>query len=247
MPTNKIRRIIFLACLICTVVAASSLAWVYITYTQIQQLQQPYPASKYLDLLQRLKNQGYSFVGPQQLSQYSFGSDYLIKPVNSSSKIAILVHDVDFDYKGASTLAEVERAFGVRSIFFVRVDADYFTQSISYFQSLEQKGWAIGIHYDSLSRSNGNQTLAINLFTAQLIYARTFFHVDYSRSHGDNYNLNVWNEWLYGNYTQTWSQLHLTDLTNIAGASYIADTNKVWSEPTQLKNIVLVNLHVDYW
>ena len=198
----------------------------------------PFPESKYMNLLTQLKNQGYTFITVNQLNASLAANPY--------GKYAILRHDVDFSFSGAKNLVAVEEKFGVKSTFFLRPDAYYYTQSISYFKGLQRQGWEIGFHYDCLSRSGGNKTLATTLFESQLTYMRFFFNISSTVAHGDTeYNIHILNEKLYNE--TVWSSNHVSDLYTLQNYSYIADTNHIWQQPSTLKNLVLVNLHADWW
>ena len=174
--------------------------------------------SKYDDLLHRLAVGNYSFV---------------------------LVHDCDYRIDGLKTLLAVERIYNVKSTCYVRPDAEYFTGSLAYLQKVEREGWSIGFHYDCLSRTNGNMTLALQLFHAQLTFLRSFFNVTSTRYHGDIYNLSIGNRALYNE--EEWREMGLTEVSNIPNWSYITDVNGTWYEEPILKHNVLVNLHSDWW
>lgn len=195
----------------------------------------PYPAARYRNLLERLIADGYVFILPRH-----YGC------VNSS-KLAIIVHDVDFSVSGVAVFISIESEMHIKSGFYIRPDADYFTQNVEYFQALEQQGWEIGFHYDCLSRSSGDLSQASRLFEAQLVYLRTFFNISTTRYHGDSYNLNIVNRDLYVLNQNIWRQNGLKEISNLEGWSYISDTNHQWSQPEKLGNFVLINLHSDWW
>jgi len=187
-----------------------------------------------IDLFQRLQNEGYKFVLPKQYN----GSNGL--------KIAILVHDTDFNMEGAKTCVEVETQFNIKSAFYLRVTAEYFTQSIEYFQGLEGEGWEIGLHYDSWSRTYPNTELGQQVFTGQVQYLRTFFTVRTTRAHGDKYNFGIDNFQYYNE--KLWTNLGLRDFSTLReNFTYIRDTNKRYVEPNPLQNLILINLHTDFW
>lgn len=188
----------------------------------------------YVNLLTRLRSEGYTFALPTS---------------NITGKTAILIHDVDFSYEGAETLASVEREFGVKSCFYLRPDAEYWTfpKSIQYFRGLECGGWQIGLHYDCLSRADGNMTFALELFKAQVEYTRKFFNIQSTSYHGDNYNLSINNYDLYEKNKLVWQTLNLTEIYSLENYSYIRDTNFNLVIPESLGDLVLVQFHADYW
>lgn len=187
--------------------------------------------NEYRNILTRLKNEGYTCRFPDE---------------NFTGKTALLIHDVDYSFSGAAVLAKVEREFGVRSVFCLRPSAGWYTQSISSFQRLEQEGFKVAIQQDCLSRSDGNATLALQLFKAQLKYMCEFFNVTVSDYHGDvEYNVEIGNFELYD--AETWRQLGLTEIYAYQNYSYIRDTDNKLIIPETLKDLVIVQLHSDWW
>lgn len=203
----------------------------YIYYTQIYLFSE----ANYENTLRGFLEHGYSFVLPFEW--------------NNKSKIVVLVHDCDANINGVKTFVKVERKLGVRSTFFLRVDAEYFTEQIAYFQQLEHEGWEIGFHYDCLSRANGNMTLALIMLKAQITYLRTFFNVTTTRYHGDIYNFSIGNDHLYQQNQQEWQQLGLREISNNMPSEwqYYADVNKAYPNIEYNKTKILLNLHSDWW
>lgn len=193
----------------------------------------PYSRSIYIGLISSLRERGYRFILPR---------DY---QVNASEKVVLLRHDVDVRIRGVSVLAEIEKQFGVRSAFYVRMDGDYFGESYPIFQQLEREGFEIGFHYDTLSRSNGDKSLATPLFIAQVAFMRSLFNISTTVAHGDSHNPHIWNEALFDG--ELWERLGLRDFTHVENATYISDSSHALSVPSEFKNVVLINLHTDYW
>lgn len=187
----------------------------------------------YRDILDQLTIEGYSFHFPNE---------------TFSGKTAILIHDVDYSFKGAKVLAEIERDYDVRSVFYLRPDADYFTASISTFQLLESEGWKIGLHYDCLSRADNDTTLALAIFKAQTAYIRSFFNVTETSYHGDaQYRVDIINLQLYVENKDVWNELGLFEVYSYQNFSYIRDTDNILVIPETLSNLVLVQLHADWY
>jgi len=199
-------------------IALSSLLIVVLGFI-VWQIPEPYPASKYEDLITRLRAQNVSF---------------------------LVVHDCDFRIDGIKTFMEVEKKMNVSAIYFLRPDSDYFTQSIPYFQSLNL---TFGFHYGCLSRAKGNVGFATQLFTSELAFMRGFLDIRFVRSHGDNYDLTINNHDLVNGtlWAQLGLTDYSNEEFVAQGYSYISDTNHVWHEPETLGDRVLVNLHSDYW
>jgi hypothetical protein len=186
----------------------------------------------YEEMLRNFIKLGYNFSLPQK---------------NYTGKIVILVHDVDFSYEGAETLVSVERQFNIKSCFYLRPDAFYFTQSIPYFQELEREGWEIGFQYDCLSRANNNTEFAMQLWSAQLTYMRAFFTIKSTDYHGDSYNLSISNYQLYEHNKVVWEEKEVFELYALQNFSYITDTDAHLIIPETFTDIVLVQLHTDWW
>jgi hypothetical protein len=193
----------------------------------------PYNPDQYSSLLTQLQHLHYRFIQPDQLN-------------TTSGKRVIVLHDVDYDIHGAKTFVAIERKLGIRSTFFLRPDADYFTQSIPYFQNLERQGWKIGYHYDVLSRSNNNYTQARLLFIAQLTLMRAFFNITMTRAHGDDYNYTTHNINFYN--ATLWHSLGLQDFSTVkAPNTWMKDTNHILIEPTITTDLVVIEFHSDWW
>jgi hypothetical protein len=167
-----------------------------------------------------------------------------------TGKIAVIVHDVDNFWSGASVLVSVEEQFGIRSTFFLRPDAIYFNASIPFFQNLTKYGWEVGFHYDCLSQKKGNQTAAVLLFEQQLVFMKQYFDVVSTKFHGDLADLSISNGWLWGNHTALWQELGLRDFSVgigvIANWTYVSDANFQWHPPQVLGEHVLIDLHADW-
>ncbi len=189
----------------------------------------PYDPGIYVDLIARLRAQGYSFDG-------------------QGSKTVVVVHDVDSDPHGIRTLVDVENRSGVRSIFYIRPDAEYMTYVINYIQYIEKQGWKIGFHYDCLSRANGNKSQATRMFIAQVSYLRSFFNITSTRAHGDSYNPSIDNLQLYRDWKIVWDDRGLTDLTELSGNySFVSDSHHDLQIPDSFQDHVLLLLHSDWW
>lgn len=196
-------------------------------------LKKPLDSKIYSDLLTKLKAQGYSFI----LSREYNGS--------TASKTVLVFHDCDFSFDGLKTLINIEETFGVRSTIFVRPNTEYFESAIPYLSDLQNQGWEIGYHYDTLSKTQ-NTTLALQVFKAQLALLRTFFNVEATRPHGDVYNLEVYNGDLYN--ATVWQRLGLREMIITEPNQYATDTDKKLSVPQTFNStLVIIAFHSDWW
>jgi hypothetical protein len=187
------------------------------------------------NIITKLQNEGYIFVLPRD---YFAGTHY--------PKTALLIHDVDFAVQGAPVFERIERSLGVKSAFYLRPDTEWYQNNLAYFQKLATQGWEIGYQYDCLSRSDGNQTLAMQLFKTQLSSMRSCFNVSTTDYHGDDYNLTIVNFDLYLSNKQDWSKLSLNEVYSLNNYSYVTDSNNVFIEPARFGELVVVQLHTDW-
>ncbi|MGQ9712805.1 MAG: hypothetical protein ACUVRC_09125 [Desulfotomaculales bacterium] len=96
----------------------------------------------------------------------------------------VLRHDVEWNFRRALAIAEVEKSLGCRSTFYFRVDTRAF--SLTAMQHLQREGFEIGYHFNTLDRCNGDFDRAIKLFEKELDRLRKAgINVDTVCSHGD--------------------------------------------------------------
>lgn len=191
--------------------------------------------SREKNIIRDLLYKGYTFILPRD---YFNGTDY------SNQKIAMLIHDADFSNTGQQKFMQIENGFGIRSAFYPRPDTEWFSQNAAAYQDAEKQGWEIGYQYDCLSRTEGNKTVAYQLFQGQLSYMRTLFNISTTDYHGDNYNISILNLDLYNE--TLWHSLGLNEVYKIQNYSYYTDTNNALITPSVLKNLVIIQLHTDW-
>jgi len=158
-----------------------------------------------------------------------------------------IVHDVDNSFLGAETLSQIEESMGVKSSFYLRATQNYFEQSMQYFQSLEKKGFEIGLHYNCLSRTN-NVTFALQLLEAQILFMRRFYDITTVRASGDVYNLSINNRDLWRYHREVYNKLGVVEAEGFQD-TYLCDTGGKWQIPEEKLwgDVLLLNFHADYW
>ena len=190
--------------------------------------------SRETKVIASLLGQGYRFVLPRDY----FNGDNL-------GKVALLLHDGDYNNNGMAKFIQVETGFGVKSCFLPRPDSEWFSAAIIDYKNVEARGWEVGYQYDCLSRVNGSVVLAAQMFRGQLSYMRALFNVSTTDYHGDYvnptvFNLNLYNETL-------WHSLGLSEIYSLKNCSYFSDTDNVLHSPgLPLKDLVMVQLHTDW-
>ena len=96
----------------------------------------------------------------------------------------ILRHDVEWNPRRALAFAELEKGFGFRSTFYFRVDTKAFNLSIM--RQLQDEGFEVGYHFNTLDRCGGDFNKAIALFERELNMLREAgIKVETVCSHGD--------------------------------------------------------------
>jgi len=173
--------------------------------------------------------------------------DNLIKKYGKEN--LILTHDCDYRIDGVQTLVEVEEANDVKSIFFLRPDAEYFARNIKYFQDLKRLGWTIGYHYSCYTKTR-DENLALKLFKAQLSYMQRFFQIKCCRAHGDClYPKDLAKE----ETNQAWwcrnkdILPYLKPYDPFLFNTYISDSGHKIKMLWQGSSPIMINFHSDWW
>lgn len=100
------------------------------------------------------------------------------------SPMVILRHDVEWDPNRALAIAHLEKSRRCRSTFYFRLDTKAF--NLNVMRQLQDKGFEIGYHFNTLDRCNGDFSKAVALFEKELRQIReSGFDVTTVCSHGD--------------------------------------------------------------
>ena len=103
---------------------------------------------------------------------------------NWEKPLLVLRHDVEWSVSRAMAIAEIEKTRGVRSTMYFRVDTKAF--DLPAMRSLQEDGFEIGYHFNTLDRCGGDFNRAIALFEKELKELREAgIKVDTVCSHGD--------------------------------------------------------------
>ena len=149
------------------------------------------------------------------------------------SAYCLLRHDVDRKPQNALKMALVEAEMGISSTYYFRNKKQSFNKDI--IQKIEKLGHEIGYHYETLSDSNGDMDLAINLFEQNLKAFRAIANIETCSMHGRPFkafdNRDIWkNE---ANHTRLIGDFKIIgevyldiDYSDIA---YINDTGRNWT------------------
>jgi len=127
----------------------------------------------YAKLLDSVLNAGYQVV---TIREYLQGDK---KP-----PLLVLRHDSEWDLSRTLAVAEIEKAHGLRSTFYFRCDTNVL--NLEAMRNLENEGFEIGYHFNTLDRCGGDFDRAIALFEKELKELREAgIKIDTVSSHGD--------------------------------------------------------------
>lgn len=178
--------------------------------------------------------------------------------------LLILRHDVEWSAQRALAIAKIEKAHGVRSTFYFRVDTKAFDLPVMRY--LQDEGFEVGYHFNTLDRCKGNFEKAIALFEEELKHLRKVgINVETVCSHGDprvkkvGYKVN--NEIFlrdpelrtrYNLLGEAYLDIDFSSLQYLSDAGIrwnkVSSTNELISRITQKEwPVVYMLVHPDYW
>ena len=99
------------------------------------------------------------------------------------AKGIVLRHDVELRVQPAIRLAKLENSLGICSTYYFRMPKTFDTEVIRF---ISQLGHEVGYHYETLDKTNGDYSLAVQLFMKELndFRSRTEIDVKTACSHG---------------------------------------------------------------
>lgn len=169
----------------------------------------------YSKLCQAIKDTGYKNVTI---------AEYIEQSPNSA---LLLRHDVDRYPESALRMAKLEHSFGLRSTYYFRYTKSVFKKPIVI--AIHKMGHEIGYHYETLSKANGNYSMAKNSFILELDKFREIVPVKTASMHGRP--LSKWDN------RDIWKSCKQEDL-GIMGEAYLdidysrvryfTDTGRTW-------------------
>jgi len=105
-----------------------------------------------------------------QAAQYRGVSIRMAAAEPRHTPIVIVRHDVEWDPRRAWAIAEIDRAHGFSSTLYFR--ADTCACDLTVMRTLQDQGFGIGYHFNSLDRCRGDVSQAIALFEQELARLR---------------------------------------------------------------------------
>lgn len=150
-------------------------------------------------------------------------SGYTLQPFgdfieNPKEKTIILRHDVDELPGNALKMAKAEHDLGIKATYYFRIVK--ISNRPEVIKQIVELGHELGYHYEDYSSSNGDMNMAIEQFSNNLEYFRSFYPVKTVCMHGSSMSE-------HDNRT-IWKQNKLTDF-DLIGEPYLSvDYDKVF-------------------
>jgi len=157
-------------------------------------------------LFSAFQKQGYKFI--------TF-KDYCLS--NIPTKFIIMRHDVDRKADFALTMAKLENLLGIKSSYYFRCRKGIFEyEIISKISSLEHE---IGYHYETLAKTGGDHSKAIEMFEFELKNLRNITDIKTICAHGSP--LSKWDS------KKLWERYNFEDFGILGEPNYTLNFNEV--------------------
>ena len=170
----------------------------------------------YRNLLQALKDAGYTFITARQYSETKL-----------PEKFVILRNDVERYYPNALSFAQIQNDLNIKTSFFFRMNKCYRAEVVKEISNTEHE---IGYHYDDLAFYNGNFEKAIARFKNNLTVLRKFSEVNTISKEGsplskfDNSLL-----WTKYNYKDFGIDSDIDSDIDFSEVFYLTETGRRWN------------------
>lgn len=195
--------------------------------------------TKYLSIF---KSKGFNFLR---------FDEYMSNDKPELDKICLIRHDVDRKPNFALRMAKLEHEMGIKSTYYFRAKKCSF--NIGIIKEIESLGHEIGLHYESLSDTNGNVELAIKDFEKNLVEFRKVASIKTCSMHGRPFkpydNRDIWkndnNHQYLKEELKMLGEVYLDiDYSDIA---YINDTGRNWTQgKANRRDVVASNISVSF-
>ena len=183
--------------------------------------------AKFRELCDVISNTGYELL---TIKEYLQGN-------NEQERFVILRHDIDVKPERGLEMAEIEKEYGVRSTYYIRMTEEVFKPLI--IRKIAEMGHEIGYHYETLDKAKGNKTKAIEIFKQELNKLREVCTVDTICAHGNSLtpwdNRSLWDNYNFEDYGIIGEAYLSINFENIL---YLSDTGLNWSNRYKVKDIV---------
>ena len=177
--------------------------------------------------------------------------EYILPNKPTFDKICLIRHDVDRKPNFALRMARLEHQMGIKSTYYFRAKKCSFSPDI--IKEIESLGHEIGLHYESLSDTNGDIELALKDFEKNLKEFRKVASIKTCSMHGRPLkpfdNRDIWKKG--NNHSYLKEELNMLgevyldiDYSDIA---YINDTGRNWTQgKANRRDVVTSNICVSF-
>lgn len=205
-----------------------------------------YQMHRYVSFLEELKKPKYVV---KLFKEYQQGNLELDK-VN-----VFIRHDIDISLSRLKHMVKIEEDFHIRSTCFFRLHAERysFKEAIPIIEQLNNDGFEIGFHHETLRQTKGDLTRAIPLFKEDLENLREIVPVSVVAAHGGRYhNRKIWSE-IDSDALQVWSayEMKFNSYISDAGGKDMIRVNKRHAfeglKEAKPGDVVQVLVHPDWW
>jgi len=149
--------------------------------------------------------------------------------VLKNNKIIILRHDVDHNSRNCIEIANLERKYNLRAIYYFRnINGKFDKRLISMIERLNHE---IGYHYEVLAKTKGDFDKAIDLFSYELEELRGLTSIKTACMHGSPLskwdNKKLWDKYNYNDFDIQFEPYFDIDFNKVF---YLTDTGRRWNE-----------------
>lgn len=162
-----------------------------------------------------------------QFTKFNFQTmeDFINNPL---SKVIVLRHDVDERPYNALKLAQVEFKLGIKATYYFRILK--ISNNPEIIKKIVELGHEIGYHYEDYSSCYGNLSKAINQFSENLAYFRSYYPVKTVCMHGSSMsgydNKIMWQDNKLSDYGIIGEPYLSIDYSKVL---YLTDTGRCWN------------------
>lgn len=188
-----------------------------------------YTQKKYREFCKAIKDNDYNSITFCELLQK--------KDLQLNQKYIVLRHDVDRMPKTAFDLAKIENEFGLKASYYFRVPHSYDKKIIDSISKLNHE---IGLHYETLDKTNGDLSEAEQLMNNQLAMFRESYVIKTVSMHGNPLtkfdNRDFWKTYSFQEFDLVGEVYLSVDFEKVL---YYSDTGRTWQDNKfNLKDII---------
>jgi hypothetical protein len=160
-----------------------------------------------------------------------------------SEDFVIIRHDVDRMPKNALMMSKIEEKLGIRATYYFRYTKETFNRDI--IKKIYDLGHEIGYHYETLSKSKGDQTESKMIFKRELDDFRKICDIKTVSMHGSPLSKYINDEiWVYSSFKEF--DLLGDGSISISKIPYFTDAGRSWDNKNNLRDYIKTNNPTSY-